>query len=319
MPTIRTRHRPSSIRCTDRVTGKDLICRAGSAAGVFELGQLGRRAHRSYVRAINYHGTPAAYQANFARQLRFYAHRFDDAGPDRLRSVLAGDRHDRPAVAVTFDDGYRDNYDVAAPMLEEHGLTGWFFVSPGRLRDLATDGRTVDGEDASAFMSSDELRDLLARGHVVGCHTHSHARLSRDLTPDQLHDEIVVARRRLADLLDDPIDSFCWVGGEEWTYSAAAQARVEAAGYALAFTTNCQITTAATNRLSIDRTNIEANWPLHQVRFYLSGVMDLAYTAKARRVARELGLSPTAVSAAGERLRAAGAAPQPMAGVLDSR
>lgn len=274
------------------MTGKDLICRAGSAVRLFELGQLGRRIHRSTVRAINYHATPAEHRANFARQLRFYADRFDDAGPDRLRSVLAGDRHRRPALAVTFDDGYRDNYDVAAPLLEEHGLTGWFFVSPGRLRDQATGGRTVDGEDASSFMSGDELRDLIARGHVVGCHTHSHTRLSHDLEPDRLHDEVVLARRRLADLLDDPIDSFCWVGGEEWTYSAAAQAQVEAAGYALAFTTNCQITTAATNRLSIDRTNIEADWPLETVRFYLSGVMDLAYMAKARRVARELGLAP---------------------------
>lgn len=35
----------------------------------------------------------------------------------------------RPVVAVTFDDGYRDNFEHAAAILERHGLRGTFFVS----------------------------------------------------------------------------------------------------------------------------------------------------------------------------------------------
>lgn len=34
-----------------------------------------------------------------------------------------------PVVSVTFDDGYQDNCDVAAPVMEEHGLRGTFFVA----------------------------------------------------------------------------------------------------------------------------------------------------------------------------------------------
>ncbi len=37
----------------------------------------------------------------------------------------------RPVVCVTFDDGYRDNFVHAAPVLEAHGLRGTFFVATG--------------------------------------------------------------------------------------------------------------------------------------------------------------------------------------------
>lgn len=36
-------------------------------------------------------------------------------------------------VAITFDDGYRDNATTAAPLLAEHGLPATFFITTGRL------------------------------------------------------------------------------------------------------------------------------------------------------------------------------------------
>jgi peptidoglycan/xylan/chitin deacetylase (PgdA/CDA1 family) len=52
---------------------------------------------------------------------------------DGLEALAAGRPLPPRAVAITFDDGYRDNLDVAAPLLESLGLPATFFLVPGIL------------------------------------------------------------------------------------------------------------------------------------------------------------------------------------------
>jgi peptidoglycan/xylan/chitin deacetylase (PgdA/CDA1 family) len=48
-----------------------------------------------------------------------------DVAVDRLKDGTLPAR----AAAITFDDGYADNHDVALPILQRHGLTAAFFVA----------------------------------------------------------------------------------------------------------------------------------------------------------------------------------------------
>ncbi|MEO0617261.1 MAG: polysaccharide deacetylase family protein [Pseudomonadota bacterium] len=52
---------------------------------------------------------------------------------EAVGTLLGRGRLQRGAVAITFDDGYRDNHDVALPLLRKHGLTATFFVATGFL------------------------------------------------------------------------------------------------------------------------------------------------------------------------------------------
>ncbi|WP_051300209.1 polysaccharide deacetylase family protein [Actinomadura rifamycini] len=65
-------------------------------------------------------------------------------------------------VSLTFDDGARDQYDNARPVLDAHGMDGTFYVNSARV-------------DASGYMTRAQLETLAAGGHEIGGHTVSHA------------------------------------------------------------------------------------------------------------------------------------------------
>ena len=79
---------------------------------------------------------------------------------------------------------------------------------------------------------------------------------------------------------------FCWVGGEEESYSRAAAQLINRAGFGYSFMTNSAVIRPATDSLQLQRTNVEAVYPLWLVRFQLSGFMDLLYMGKRSMVNR---------------------------------
>ncbi len=74
-------------------------------------------------------------------------------------------------VAITFDDGYLDNYERAFPILKEFGFAAAFFVTA---EDIGKPG----------FMTWDMLREMAAvPGIEIGSHAREHKALSD--VPDQ--------------------------------------------------------------------------------------------------------------------------------------
>ena len=108
-------------------------------------------------------------------------------------------------------------------------------------------------------MTWEECRDLAARGHRIGCHGRTHVRLSDDLPPERLFDEITAAELDMAGRLGAPVEDFCWVGGEEWSYGRAAFDEIRRAGYRRAFMTNLWPVRPGSSPTWIQRTNVEAD------------------------------------------------------------
>lgn len=68
----------------------------------------------------------------FEEQMAFVARRFHVLDGDELRGVIDGTRPiPRYALAVTFDDGYVNNFTHALPILQRHALHAVFFLTTG--------------------------------------------------------------------------------------------------------------------------------------------------------------------------------------------
>lgn len=74
-----------------------------------------------------YHGTPAWRAAALESELAFLASRFDVVPLSRIHAPAGARRR----LALTFDDGLRNNVTVAYPILRRLGLPATFFVCPG--------------------------------------------------------------------------------------------------------------------------------------------------------------------------------------------
>jgi peptidoglycan/xylan/chitin deacetylase (PgdA/CDA1 family) len=74
---------------------------------------------------------PAIPTSLFARQMEILAERFTLCSLERLlEGIQTGDMPEN-AVAVTFDDGYRDNYQNAFPVLKRHSIPATIFLATG--------------------------------------------------------------------------------------------------------------------------------------------------------------------------------------------
>jgi peptidoglycan/xylan/chitin deacetylase (PgdA/CDA1 family) len=77
------------------------------------------------------HGVWSASAESFDAQIAWLKKRFDLICPRDLPDALRSKRG--RYILITFDDGYRDNYELALPVLRRHGVPATFFITTGYL------------------------------------------------------------------------------------------------------------------------------------------------------------------------------------------
>jgi peptidoglycan/xylan/chitin deacetylase (PgdA/CDA1 family) len=159
----------------------------------------------------------------FAAQMQYLADQgYTTLTMAEVRAILAGELPLPPKpIALTFDDGYRDFYTAAWPVLKRHSFKATNYVIT-----------SVIGWEQ--YMTWAMLQELDASGLVeIGSHTRSHPDL-RATGKEKRWDEIVGSKAILEEGLGHPVTSFCYPAGY---YSAEALADVRRAGYLSAVTT----------------------------------------------------------------------------------
>jgi peptidoglycan/xylan/chitin deacetylase (PgdA/CDA1 family) len=155
------------------------------------------------------------YADKFEKQIRFYKKHFNFCYPDEFfkAECVKGIN-----VLITFDDGYKDNHDIALPILKKHHASAIFFITTNfidsnnwlwhdKVRYLVVSGKLNENEaehqlkrmnkglpfndsfknkverlfkevPKRLMMNWVEVQKLLDNGFVVGAHTANHKLLT---------------------------------------------------------------------------------------------------------------------------------------------
>ena len=163
-------------------------------------------------------GFPGPLAARYKLTPEHFAGHLDRIAADGVVVGTVGPNA-RPQAALTFDDGGASALH-AADAQEARGWRGHFFVTTGR---IGTPG----------FLGAAEVRDLAARGHVIGSHSHSHPTYMGKLGREAIAEEWRRSAGALGELLGEAPWSASVPGGylTERVIETAAEA-----GYGLLMT-----------------------------------------------------------------------------------
>jgi peptidoglycan/xylan/chitin deacetylase (PgdA/CDA1 family) len=137
-------------------------------------------------------------------------------------------------AAVTFDDGYRDCYERAFPILQEKALPFTVFLATGFLQ-------TRQCEWAESYrmlppLTWSQVREMQRYGADVQCHTHEHRRWSEQSSTAIARD-LKTSRRILEDQLGAPVSSFAYPYGQPHDIDGRGARLLPECGFRLGFTT----------------------------------------------------------------------------------
>jgi peptidoglycan/xylan/chitin deacetylase (PgdA/CDA1 family) len=229
---------------------------------------------RAHLRIVYYHFVFDDERAAFAEQLAFFRDHYRILPLGAAVEALAAGRLTEPTLAITFDDGYRNNRTNAAEVLARAGVPACFYlcaefvsIPPGDLAAVAEHCRRRLRLPAPvANLTWEDARALRAAGHEIGSHTLSHANFAscgREAGERELADSKAVIEGQLG----APVRHFSIPYGRQpghlagWIRQAA-----QAAGYQSCVSTVRGLNLRDADPFALRRDGLEAGWTVREVR-----------------------------------------------------
>ncbi len=165
------------------------------------------------------------------------------------RRVAEGAITDEPTLAITFDDGFADTAEQAAPILDRHGLAATIYVTSGC---VGQDCDWLGPQGRRPMASWQQLRDLSDLGWEIGAHSVDHSQLDV-LRPAALREQIRGSRSGLQDHMGLPVESFAYPHGY---HSGRVRREVIAAGFLSACAVKNSLSSTADDPYALARLTV---------------------------------------------------------------
>lgn len=240
----------------------------------------GRRKNRLVI--LRYHsvGDFRGHEVNvrtsaFKKQMKFIAEQYEIISLQKAVEYLKkGKGLPKKAVAVTFDDGYKDNYTNMYPILKELRMSATIFLTAGYIgTEKILPHDAGDDPAYNHLLSWNEVREMAQSGIDFGSHTESHVNLGGE-TAD-LKREISESKKLIERELQKEVWAISYPFGLIRDFSENVKRMARDAGYTAGFSAMNGVNDSKTDIFGLKRIGIEASDNMFTFRAKLNGALDL--------------------------------------------
>lgn len=233
----------------------------------------------------------------FEAQMKFLSEAgYKTLSSDELVGLTIGSHKiQEKAVAVTFDDGYLDNYLYAFPVLKKYQVKAAIFIVTNwveKSSEFKAQGSELmiekmpnhkdakrlieEGKMHKAIMNWDMIKEMQESGLVeFYSHTISHRKCA-EMPDDELLRELEDSKKIIEQELNKPCPYLCWPKG---SYNMSSVEIAKKAGYTALFTTKRGVIKAGSDRYCIERivAKNSVGWFKNRARIYTNSLLSKGY------------------------------------------
>jgi peptidoglycan/xylan/chitin deacetylase (PgdA/CDA1 family) len=157
---------------------------------------------------------------NFASQIRALAtNGYTTITPDQLKAYYS-EQNPLPQkpILITFDDGRKEHYSIAAGILDQYHFKGVFFIMTVAM-------------GKPNYMNQFEIKTLSESGHTIGCHTWDHHKVT-GYDHEDWQKQLFKPKKKLESITHKPVTSFAYPYGV-WNLTSANSVKKQ--GFTTAF------------------------------------------------------------------------------------
>lgn len=198
-----------------------------------------------YHHVLDENGAISISKNDFAAQMKMLANAgYHSASPDELLAYKKGLTNlPKKSVLITFDDGWRDNYFYAYPILKKYGLRATIFLVTGWIEKASEQkanfipaqhekAKQIAPQNPGAvFLNWDEIAQM---SDIISFHSHTHGHSDGYFGDMDLASDLALCKQTMKKRLGIDDKHLCWPRG---IYDDSSLKIAKDAGYSVFYTT----------------------------------------------------------------------------------